>query len=316
MSTSIRGLSGREAERIDTLQITIKEETPFLPKVAFVLISLASLGGALFTGLGLGVTGAGLAVRWLSLWSMALAGGFLVWRLIYLHRSEAHVDQERVDGLNASALDRADKVARWSAVAVLAGAAGPLFVPTLASQPALRFGLVAAGIALAAVLFFGVSRIAYAWSALGLVVLLVLGWSLADVGPDWRLLIRALHLTAFTLWLGGALWNIAVAMPAARLHANVDAVLAGAKQLDRFRWVVRFALPTIIVTGLVMASEFRGLPLEWWMTLPGIIIPLKVLAIVALVVVFITCPLFRHCSPVQGICNTDDLQRSEPGDDS
>lgn len=36
---------------------------------------------------------------------------------------------------------------------------------------------------------------------------------------------------------------------------------------------------------------------------------MKVLAIVALVVVFITCPLFRHCSPVQGVCDIEDLER-------
>lgn len=118
---------------------------------------------------------------------------------------------------------------------------------------------------------------------------------------------RVAHLTAFTLWIGGALWNIAVAMPAGRHHANVDAVIAGAHQLDRFRWVVRFSLPTIIVTGLIMAGAFTALPLEWWFTFPGILIPIKVLAIVALVVVFITCPLFRHCSPVQGVCNIEDL---------
>lgn len=316
MSTSIRALSAREAERVETLHITIRQETPFLPKVAFVLISLASFGGALFTGLGLGVSGGGLVMRWLSLWSMALVGGFLVWRLIYLRTAEAQVDPARTNALNESVLDRADTIARWCAPVVLVGAGGALFVPVLDSQPLLRFGLVAVSIALAVALAFGVRRVAPAWVALAFVVLLLVGWSLTDVGPDWRLSIRVLHLSAFTLWLGGALFNIAVAMPAARLHPNVDAVLAGAKQLDRFRWVVRFALPTIIVTGVVMASEYRTLPLDWWLSLPGIMIPLKVLAIVALVVVFITCPLFRHCSPVQGVCNTEDLGESVPGDGS
>lgn len=61
-------------------------------------------------------------------------------------------------------------------------------------------------------------------------------------------------------------------------------MLTGARQLDRFRWVVRFALPTIIITGLIMAWNYSVMPL-----------------------VFITCPLFRHCSPVQGVCNADDL---------
>ncbi len=87
----------------------------------------------------------------------------------------------------------------------------------------------------------------------------------------------------------------------------MDAVVAGAHQLDRFRWVVRFALPTMIITGLLMAGAYRLFPVEWWLTFPGVLIPSKVAAIIVLVIVFITCPLFRHCSPVQGVCNLDDL---------
>ncbi|MDN5797229.1 MAG: hypothetical protein L0H79_15945 [Intrasporangium sp.] len=312
MDTSIPGLSERDGQRVDTLQIIVKEETPFLPKVAFTLITLASVGGAIFTGLGLGISGGGLLVRWLSLWAVALAGGFLAWRLLYLRRAEQGVEQRRVDSLNADLLQRAERVGRWVAPIVLLAAAGPFVVPVLAGEPALKWALVGASVALGALLALGVSRLAMAWPALALVAALIAGWAYTDVGPDWAAAIRALHLTAFTLWLGGALWNIAVAMPTGRRHPNVDAVLAGARQLDRFRWVVRFVLPTIIVTGLLMAGAFRSLPLDWWTSFPGILIPLKVLAIIALVVVFITCPLFRHCSPVQGVCNIDDL--SERGD--
>ncbi len=305
------GRSARDERRVDTLQVIVKEETPFLPKVAFTLITLASLGGAIFTGLGLGLSGAGLVLRWLSLWAMALAGGFLVWRLLYLRRREPGVDQERVDALNADLYDRANEVGRWVAPVALLAAAGPFVVPVLEGDLALRWTLVGATVALAVLLAVGVGRASVAVPALLLAAVLVAGWAYADVGPDWHAVIRALHLTAFTLWLGGALWNITVAMPVGRRHPNVEAVLAGARQLDRFRWVVRFALPTIIVTGLVMAGAFRSLPLAWWTSFPGILIPLKVLAIIALIVVFITCPLFRHCSPVQGVCNIDDL--SEKG---
>ncbi|WP_022916843.1 hypothetical protein [Ruania albidiflava] len=311
MSESIGHLGVRDGARVQTLQVVVKEETPFLPKVAFVLISLASLGGAVFTGLGLGVAPAGLGLRWLTLWSLALAGGFLLWRLVYLRSTEPGVDQSRLEALNHTALARADRVARMVAVLVLAGAAGAFVVPHLDGAPLQRGLLVAGSVLLAGLLALGVQRRTVAAAALTVVALLLLGWAITDAGTGWPLLLRALHLTAFALWLGGALWNIAVAMPAGRQHANVPAVLAGAKQLDRFRWVVRFALPTIIVTGLVMAGAFRALPLDWWTSFPGVLIPLKVLAIVALVVVFITCPLFRHCSPVQGVCNVDDLDRSE-----
>lgn len=311
MSESIEDLGLRDGVRVQTLQVVVKEETPFLPKVAFVLISLASLAGATFTGLGLGVAPAGLGVRWLTLWSIALAGGFLVWRLAYLRHREPGVDQRRLDALNATALARADRVAGVVAVIVLAGAAGAFVVPHLGGHPVHRGALVAGSALLAALLLAGVRRRAVAVAAVVVAGLLVPGWAVTDAGTGWAAWIRVAHLAAFTLWLGGALWNIAVAMPAGRQHANVPAVLAGAKQLDRFRWVVRFALPTIIITGLVMAGAFRALPLDWWTSFPGVLIPAKVLAIVALVVVFITCPLFRHCSPVQGVCNVEDLDRSD-----
>jgi putative copper resistance protein D len=198
---------------------------------------------------------------------------------------------------------------------VFLGAPGALAVPHLAFTPALQGGLVTGSFALAALLAFGVRHKAAALPAALVVASLLVGWAYADAGADWHGWVRLSHLTAFTLWLGGALWNIAVAMPAGRQHPFVDAVLAGARQLDRFRWVVRFALPTIIVTGLVMAGVYRSLPLGWWTTMPGVLIPLKVMAILALVVVFITCPLFRHCSPVQGVCNLDDLDDLDARDD-
>jgi hypothetical protein len=301
------GLSLREQGRVDTLQVVVREQTPFLPKVAFTLITLASMGGAVFTGRGMGLGVGEIALRWLSLWSLALAGGFLVWRTIYVRTSEPEVEQVRLDALNQTALTRADVVGRWTAPIVLAGAPGILVVPWLDNSPALRWSMVAATVVLAGLLALGVSHRTPAVVATALAGLLISGWAYADAGSGMPGVVRALHLTAFTLWLGGALWNIAVAMRAGREHPNLDAVLAGARQLDRFRWVVRFVLPTIIGTGLIMAWGYRAVELEWWMSFPGVLIPLKVLCIVALVVVFITCPLFRHCSPVQGVCNIDDL---------
>lgn len=307
--SEITALTSRDEARVETLKVIVKEETPFLPKVAFGLITAASLGGAVFTGLGMGIEGWDVLIRWLTLWSIGLAGGFHAWRLTYLRDSEKDIDQAHVDGLNGTALARADLVARWVAPIVFLGAPGALVVPHLAFTPALQLALVVGSFALAALLAFGVSNRATAVPAALLVAGLLAGWAYADTGGGWHTWARLAHLTAFTLWLGGALWNIAVAIPAGRQHPYVDAVLAGARQLDRFRWVVRFALPTIIATGLLMANVYRSLPLKWWTTMPGVLIPIKVMAIVALIVVFITCPLFRHCSPVQGVCNVDDLER-------
>lgn len=309
------GLRPAEARRVQTLQVIVKEETPFLPRVAFTLITLASLGGAIFTGHGMGLSALELPVRWFALWTTAMAGGLLVWRLIYLRAVESGVKQAAVDALNDTALRRADRVGLVLAPMVVLGAAGALVSDYLTWHRGLQWSLALGALVLAALLATGVRRMASAAPALVVTALLLVGWAYGDAGAGWRGGVRLLHLTAFTLWLGGALWNIAVAMPAGRQHPNVDAVLAGARQLDRFRWVVRFALPTIIVTGLVMADAYRALPLEWWLHLPGILIPLKVLLILALVAVFIACPLFRQCSPVQGVCNVDDLQADAAHED-
>ncbi|HET8614303.1 MAG TPA: hypothetical protein VFL94_02175 [Actinomycetales bacterium] len=303
-----KDLTPAEAQRVQTLQVVVKEETPFLPRVAFTLITLASLAGAVFTGRGMGLSALQLPVRWFALWTTAMTGGLLVWRLVYLRDVERDLDRGTVDALNDTALGRADRVGRVLAPMVAVGAAGALVSGYLAVEPGLRWALSAGAVVLAALLAIGVRRTAAAAPALMVTALLLVGWAYGDAGAGWRGGVRLLHLTAFTLWLGGALWNIAVAMPAGRQHPTVDAVLAGARQLDRFRWVVRFALPTIIVTGLVMADAYRALPMSWWVHFPGALIPVKVLLIIALVVVFIACPLFRQCSPVQGVCNVDDLK--------
>jgi putative copper resistance protein D len=303
------GLSPAQAQRVQTLQVIVKEETPFLPRVAFTLITVASFAGAVFTGHGMGLTAPELPVRWLALWTTGLAGGFLAWRLVYLRLVEPGLDPGTVDALNRTALSRADRVGRALAPIAVLGAPGALVSGYLDGQRALQWSLAAGALVLAVLLTAGVRRRPTATAALAVCALLLVGWAYADAGAGWRGGVRLLHLTAFTLWLGGALWNIAVAMPAGRAHPTVDAVLAGARQLDRFRWVVRFALPTIIATGLVMAGAYRALPMQWWLHFPGALIPLKVLLIVALIGVFIACPLFRQCSPVQGVCNVDDLQQ-------
>jgi len=307
-------ISSREVGRLQHLQIVVKEETPLLPRVAFALITVASLAGAVFTGHGLGVTGPWLFVRWLGLWTTALAGGFLAWRLGYLRTAEKDLDEATVRTYNDTALRRADVVGRLLAPLVALAAAAPFAASYLDNRPQLRWMIAVATLGVAVALALGIRRTGVAASAALLVALLLLGWARADAGGGGYGWIRLAHLTAFTLWLGGALWNIAVAMPAGRAHPTVDAVLTGARQLDRFRWVVRLALPTIIGTGLAMANVYRELPRSWWLHYPGVLIPLKVGVIVALVVVFITCPLFRQCSPVRGVCNIDDLRSGDQAD--
>lgn len=307
-----------DLQRAATLQIIVKTETPMLPRAAFTLITLASMGGAIFTGTGLGLAGFDLAWRWLALWAMGLAGGLLAWRLAYLRRAETEVEQQYVDRLNTDLLHRAAQVGRVVAAVVVLGAAAPLATSYLDGRIAIKATLIAAALVLAAALAIGIDSRPAALVGAVATAILIAGWGLADAGVSWHGVIRMVHLAAFSLWLGGALWNIFVAMFVGRQHPDVDSVIVGARQLDRFRWVVRFALPTIIITGVTMAWEYIGLPTSWWFGYPGVLIPLKVLTIVALVVIFITCPLFRQCSPVQGVCNVADLgenAHATPGGD-
>lgn len=303
--------SARDQVRVDTLQVVVREETPFLPKVAFTLITLASLAGVTLTSSGMGLSWSQTLLRWLTLWSLALAGGFVAWRVGYLRAREEGADDAAVAALNSTALGYAQRLGRWVALPLVVGAAGAFVVPVVAGGEWVQWAVAGGSVAAAGLLTVGVRHASVSAVAMVVVGVTLGGWAWLDAGSGWPFWLRLAHLTAFTLWLGGALWNIGVAMPAGRQHPVVPAVLAGARQLDRFRWVVRFSLPTIIITGLIMAGAYRALPASWWLSFPGVLIPLKVLAIVALVVVFITCPLFRHCSPVQGVCDIEDLDRPE-----
>lgn len=277
-----------------------------LPRAAFVLITLASLVGVFFTGRLHGLTGFALFWRWSAIWSPALVVGFLSWRLFYLRKAESDLNAERVGALHEALIGRVKKVAVYLAAFSLLSASAPLFIGYLSAW---QVGLiVGASLAAAALLPFVWRSKPAALAALVLGALILVVWSVADSnGLAYLALVRSVHLIAFGLWLGGALFNLGAAVPAGRLHANIHAVVAGARQLERFRWVVRTSLPTIILTGLWMALRYGGFASPFWRDGIGLLIPLKLGFIAALVVIFITCPLYRACSPVRGVCNLDDL---------
>lgn len=286
--------------------VEVKTETPFLPKAAFFLISVASLAGAYLTGKLHGVDGVALAWRWLQFWGLALPTGMLAWRLFYLRGQESGLDVGRVSGLHADLLERVRRVSRYLAPLLVAGAGASLFLPYLATWTAVA--LTASSLALAALITQAHRSRAAALAAflIGAGALGLWGWGDSN-GLGFLAAVRTVHLFAFAAWLGGALFNLGAAVPAGRKNANLDAVVAGARQLERFRWVVRTSLPTIIVTGVWMALRYGGVTSPFWQSGIGLLVPFKLLLIVALVVIFITCPLYRACSPVRGVCNLDDL---------
>lgn len=280
-----------------SLVVEVRQEVPFLPKVAFTLISLASLAGAVFTGLHLGLSLPGLLLRWLLLWLLALALGFSAWRTLYLR-------EERDLGAEAQAFLAAEQAA-WRRLAQPLGLALALLAPSLALFPYLDvlWGvLTLTQLVLGLALWRGRPGLAF-----GLALALTFLWAERDTRGFWAFALRALHLSGFGFWLGGALFNLSVNIPVGMRYPFVEAVVAGARQLERFRLVVRLALPTLIITGFLMAIAYR-IPLEAWRVFPFSLIPLKLGFILALVVIFITCPLYRQCSPVRGVCNLDDLR--------
>lgn len=286
--------------------MTVRADTPLLPRAAFVLITFASLMGVFFTGRMHGLTGFALFWRWTAIWSPALVLGFLSWRLFYLRAHEKDLKEDRVGALHADLIGRVKVIGKYLAVFSLVGATAP-FVAGYLSSP-FAWGIAAASVvAAAAVPFADRSRVASFLAFLAAGAALVL-WATADsYGVLHVALVRAVHLVAFGLWLGGALFNLGAAVPAGRKNANIHAVVAGARQLERFRWVVRFSLPTIIVTGVWMALRYGDVLSPFFRSGIGLLIPLKVAMILALIVIFITCPLYRACSPVRGVCNLEDL---------
>lgn len=288
------------------VEVEVKTETPFLPKMAFLLISVASLVGVYFTGRLHGLEGFALFWRWTAFWSLALPSGMLAWRLFYLRRREAGLNDGRVAELHDALTGRVKVLGRFLAPLLVAGATAPLLVDYLSGWQV--WSLVGGSLLLAVLVSY--SQHSKAVSLAGLLVgaALLAVWSWADSNGSWYLaLVRTAHLWAFAAWLGGALFNLGAAVPAGRKHANLDAVVAGARQLERFRWVVRTSLPTIVLTGVWMALRYGGVLSPFWRDGIGLLVPLKLGLIAALVVIFITCPLYRACSPVRGVCNLDDL---------
>lgn len=286
--------------------VEVKTETPFLPKAAFFLISVASLVGVYFTGRLHGLEGVVLVWRWLHFWGLALATGMLAWRLFYLRQVEQGLAPKRVAAHGESLMGRVRLVGRYLVPLLLLGALAPWFVEYL--EPAQAAALTGASLCVAAALAGAHRSRALAFTAFlaGIAGLALWGWA-DSAGATSVVVVRTVHLWAFAAWLGGALFNLGAAVPAGRQHANIDAVVAGARQLERFRWVVRFALPTVIVTGVWMALRYGGFASPYWFTGLGMLIPFKLVLILALVVIFITCPLYRACSPVRGVCNIEDL---------
>ncbi|MFZ5817681.1 MAG: hypothetical protein ACOY93_20700 [Bacillota bacterium] len=298
-----------------------------LPRVAFVMVTGSSLAGAVLTGFRHGWEDwPMLAARWATYWVLALLLGSELWKVFYLKPSVALRPVPR-------AVEYGEAMLRlhrgWQKV--LSPALLVLGAIHLTAYQAARPWVFLAG----AALLVALAAMAAGWAGAlhprkqepaSLVTLAGLAATAAflagldvslqgtpaGLGDGVLILNRILHVWAFSAWLGGALWNIFIAVPAGRVRENMDAVLLAHFQLERFRVVVRTVFPTIVLTGLVQTWALFGWRWEGLLTnLWGWLILFKLGLIAALVLVFITCPMWGACSPIRGVCNLDDLHTEE-----
>lgn len=299
-----------------------------LPKVAFTIITVASAVGAYLAIDGDGPVSLAAVVHWAFLLSLGLTTGALAWNALYAQPAAAMPDGSAADAYLVRQRQVFRRAQRWLLPVLAVAGILDLAVRGLlqASSPA-GFGAAAAALLMLAVLVAAeATRRGSAEEALSatdrlsvgaaLLLAVVAGWPevLARHGVNGvQLGVRSLHLLAFSLWYGGAFWNIFVAVPAAGREADFAVVAAANLQLERFRWVVRFVFPTIFLTGLLQVYGYVGLHYEvLFISAFGRLVLLKLGLIAALVGVFITCPMWRACSPIRGVCNIDDLKADDP----
>lgn len=298
-----------------------------LPKVALTVITLASAVGTYLTMSTHGANGlVPVGIRWLHLLGYAaMAGGFM-WLGVYLRHADKPSHEKQVQAFVAGSVARFRRVVQvalpvflvggaadvWRFDGWLTGRAGSWLVwPEVALLVALA--LVAGRFAYGRLPddAFGSQRLARVAVGLLMVDALVqaaFDVTLAQGGQLLALGVRWPHLAAFGLWFGGAVWNIFIAVPAARKVVSIPVVVASSQHLERFRVAVRIILPTLLITGLIQAYPYVGLsPTALIATTFGRLILFKMFLIVVLVAVFITCPMWRACSPIAGMCNLDDL---------
>lgn len=295
-----------------------------LPKVALSLIAVASLAGVCLTMRTHGAAHLEVFVRWLHLISLAtLTGGIMWWAFFLLEDGDALADFYRLQAV------RFQRIAYAALIGLLLSTphltAFSRWTTHRSETPAFMVSLVALGVAYLFTLILlkptrkghtkaNSTRILLAFASLAgaVAATAVLDARLTFPGSWSAPLLRSIHLLAFSLWFGGAIWNVFVAGPAAKECLSMQVVGAAAGQLERFRWVVRFALPAILLTGLAQAFPYTGPnPAALLYTPFGRLIALKLGLIVSLVGIFITCPLWRACSPIKGICDLEELKTPE-----
>ncbi len=296
-----------------------------LPKVAMVVISIAAAVGTVLTTVvasSMGWVGAGGSYAYLM--GVGIAFGGLIWRWQVVAPAGRMVGTQDATRYVTREVARFERIELPLGIAALVGLAilTPSYWSVVGAQVAAEHAalfLAYAFLALWAVLAVRRrhghdTRSVQALSTVTLGLLLVTQ-AFLQVGHDmpgdvWLFALRSVHLLAFGAWLGGAVWNVFIAVGTAREDLNMTAVIVANAQLERFRWIVRTAFPTIVLTGLLQAQVFLGLNVaSLWQTTFGLFVLAKLALVALLLGVFITCPMWHACSPIAGMCDLGDLER-------
>jgi uncharacterized membrane protein len=296
-----------------------------LPKVALLVILAASLVG---TWVNTALSGAGgpafVILKWAYFVALGVLTGGLVWKHVFVRPADLADDAA---DYCAEMYDRFDRIATGAiAILVLGGTAITVqyLVAFDGGAPVIAYGALVGlwlGVtSLATILSRDVEgqfRSSLGLTALGLAVAVVVATAIAEIsmrGLDPVATgVRVLHLLAFALWIGGAVWNIFVAVPTGQQRPTIGVVRAAGEQLERFRWAVRFIIPTLFLTGLFQAGDSIGTSLAPYLgSVLGLAVLAKVGFIALLVVIFKLCPMWRACSPIDGVCELEDLGGDSP----
>jgi len=295
-----------------------------LPKAALTVILAASLVG---TALTLDLAGQWSPLVALAKWGYFVALGVLLGGLLWKHGFVRPGDVDAAADYCAEMYRRFDRIA-VGALAVVAVAGVALLAVAYADAPlALRGGLAGA---LALTLGAGAVdtyddapvperfRTTAGVLALAGAVLAVALSAAADValagGGAVPTASRAVHLLAFAAWVGGAVWNIFVAVPTGQLRPTPPVVRAAGEQLERFRWTVRFVIPTLVATGVFQSVDVLGTsPGTYVGTTAGLAVLAKLGFVAVLFAIFLACPMWRACSPIDGVCDLAEMD-GEVGD--
>jgi len=295
-----------------------------LPKVALVVILLSSLVGTVLSMHLSGTASPGVVLaKWSYFVALGVLGGGLLWKHGFVRPSDldsgAETYCERM-------YDRFDRIATAAVVVLLVSSPVVLveYERVLGASVTVVVLVVTLGgflLTMAISVRRGQSvdeafRSIAGVAAVGFVTCVIVVSGLAEVrlrgGGTTAAVVRAIHLLAFAAWIGGAVWNIFVAVPTGQEHRTVPVVEAAGRQLERFRWAVRFIIPVLVLTGVYQAIDALGDAVGAYVgSVAGLAVLGKVGFIAVLVAIFKLCPMWRACSPVEGICDLEALDTAQ-----